>query len=334
MCFEYSIPVEYQEGASKAAAAILGMNNILLAAHINPDGDALGSLAACGEILQRLGKNFYLYCPSGVPRYLDFLPLPGKVYHSLSELPSAPDFAIYLDCSEPRRLGAELALHYKDWPSVNIDHHISPVELGSLANFIRPEASATVQLVAYTSLALNIELSGRLANAIGLGLITDTGGFCHDNTTALVFNLAGLLANLGCEFSWLRQNLQHTWTIGNAHLWGSLLKELKLEAEGRIALAEVTAKTLKHFHCEAEDLEGLVDLFGRIKSVKTACLIREDGPDCCKFSLRSHGTIDVRKMAVEAGGGGHENAAGGTLRLPIEEAGQLLTEIIRKHLDS
>lgn len=334
MCFENIVPPSFKEGARNAANAILNLDNILLAAHVNPDGDALGSLAACGEILLRLGKSFLLYCPTGVPRYLDFLPLPGKIWHSLTEPPSLPQAAIYLDCSEPRRLGSELAARYENWPSVNIDHHISPKGLGSLANFIQPEAAATAQLVAYVALALGLELTGKLANAIGLGLMTDTGAFSHDNTNADVFYLSGLLAENGCEFPWLRENLQKNWSIGKAHLWGAILKELRLEAGGRIAIAEISSKMLRHFHCEAEDLEGLVDLFDRIKSVKTACLIREEGQDSCKFSLRSHGNVNVLKMAVEIGGGGHANAAGGTLKLTLNESARLLGETIRKNLDS
>lgn len=334
MCFEKNIPARYLAGAKEAARAILELNNVLLAAHVNPDGDALGSLAACGEILQRLGKNFFTYCPSGVPRYLDFLPLPGKVWRELEQLPEEPQSAIYLDCSEPRRLGSQLVSRYKDWPSVNIDHHVSPKGLGSLANYIHPEASATAQLVAYTGMALGVNLSGGLANAIGLGLMTDTGGFSHDNTNANVFSLSAFLAENGCEFSWLREKLQKNWSIGKAHLWGAILKNLRLEAEGRIAIAEASLDLLKHFHCEAEDLEGLVDLFGKIKSVQAACLIREEEQNTCKFSLRSTGSVNVLKMAVEAGGGGHENAAGGTVKLPLTETARLLCETIRRHLES
>ena len=103
-----SIPAEYRERAVKTAAALSGIDDVLIAAHIHPDGDALGSMAAVGWMMQRAGKRQVIYAPTGIPENLHFLDLPGATCHSLRDLPFKPQSAVYLDCSEPARLGEAL----------------------------------------------------------------------------------------------------------------------------------------------------------------------------------------------------------------------------------
>lgn len=327
------IPAGFVAGAEAAGAAIANFDKTLVAAHVNLDGDALGSLVACGWLLRALDRDFVLYSSSGIPRYLEFLNIPGPIYNNLAELPFEPEYAIYLDCSDVARLGPELAACAHKYPSVNIDHHIGGRGLGSLVNYIDPQASATAQMIAYVTMALNIELKGPLAEAIALGLMTDTGGFCHGNTTAAVLSLCALLVENGCPLTWLREQLQSSWSINRLRFWGELFERMKLEYEGKIAWCEVTLADLGKFHCTVDDLEGVVDRFRTIRGVKVAAIIREESPERSKFSLRSPNSIDVRTMAEVFGGGGHKNAAGGVIPAPLSEARKLLIEVIRQKLE-
>ena len=328
-----NIPFQYRNGSEAAAAAISKFDKTLIAAHVNLDGDALGSICACGFILKKLGKEFVLYSSSGIPHYLDFLDLPGKVYNTLQSLPFTPESAIFLDCNDVARLGHELAQHARDWPSVNIDHHIGGRGLASLVNFIDKDAAAASQLVAYLAMSLDFSLSGKMANAIALGLMTDTGGFCHGNTTGDIFSLCALLVNNGCDFSYIRENLQNSWTLDRIHLWGDLLQKVLLYFDKRIAFCYVSLDEMQKHHCLVEDLEGLVDQFRKIHKVEVAVLLREDKSGFQKFSLRSYGKVDVRAMAAIFGGGGHQNAAGGMIESSPDEAKILLLEVIRQHLE-
>lgn len=334
MYFEKIIPSPYEAGAFETARAFRKIDKVLVAAHVNLDGDAMGSLCACGEILKKLDKEYVLFSSSGVPHYLDFLQLPGKICRHLDELPFAPEAAIYLDCSEAKRLGHELEASINSWPSINIDHHICKSGLGTIANYIKPEAAAVSQLMAYIAMALDLMLTGRLAEDIALGIMTDTGGFCHGNTTADIFALCALLSHEGCNLAELREKLQNRWTIGRAHLWGTLLANLALLHNGNVAFCKTDYNQLNHFHCDVEDLEGLIDNFRKIRNVKVAILLRQEQSGLCKFSLRSHGNIDVRKMAAALGGGGHKNASGGVIVAPMTEAENILLKTVTSLLDS
>lgn len=324
------IPERYQNGAKEIAQAIQKLDNVLISAHVNPDGDALGSVAATGWILKQLGRNFAIYSCTGIPSYLQFLELPGPVYTELRDIPFEVSSAIYLDCSEAHRLGHELSHCYDKWPTVNIDHHLVDRGLGSLANFIMPDTAATAQLISYVAMSMDISLTGKLAQSISLGLMTDTGGFCHGNTTADVFALCALLVHQGCNINELREQLHNSWSVEKLHLWGKLLASLKLYDDGQIAFCPVTQEELKASGCSAEDLEGLVEWFRKIRGVKVAAMMREEDEHKCKFSLRSFGPVNVRSMAAELGGGGHQNAAGGVVHKPIEQAVSVLLHAISR----
>lgn len=332
--FSNDAPRQYAEPARKTGEILADMKDVLLAAHVHLDGDALGALAACGFLLKKLGKRFAIYSSTGIPDYLRFLDLPGPVHKDLAFVPFTPKYVIFLDCSEPARLGRELAEKYQSWPSVNIDHHITDHGLGSLYNFISTEAAATSQLVAYVAEELGQKLSGNLASSIALGLMTDTGGFCHGNTTADVFALCAKLARGGCDMANLREKLQNSWSLGKLRLWGKAFELTTLYDKGKIAICSISSALLESCHCTREDLEGLVEWLRKIRDVEAAALIREENREKCKFSLRSVANIDARAMAAELGGGGHRNAAGGTVDLPLAEASQKLLDVITCHLSS
>ncbi len=325
-----SIPAEYRERAVKTAAALSGIDDVLIAAHIHPDGDALGSMAAVGWMMQRAGKRQVIYAPTGIPENLHFLDLPGATCHSLRDLPFKPQSAVYLDCSEPARLGEALGADYDSLPSVNIDHHLGSSGMGSVANFVESSAAATAQLVAYVIAASGQKLEGRVGRAVGLGLMTDTGGFCHGNTTADVFELCANLSRNGCDFAHMRENLQKTWTLGRMHLWGRIFTRASLELNDCLVICVVTRDDLAEFSCSRDDVEGVVEWLRRLRKARIAAIIREDGRKLCKFSLRSFGDDDVRAIAAALGGGGHRNAAGGTLSASPEEAKKCLLEAVEQ----
>ena len=122
------IPENWREPAARMVTSLRGLDRVLVAAHVNPDGDALGSMSALGWLLKDMGKEFVLYSPSGVPDYLSFLPLPCTLLTSLERLPFEPQALVLLDCGEPHRLGDDLAAalegRFAGTAIVNIDHHL------------------------------------------------------------------------------------------------------------------------------------------------------------------------------------------------------------------
>lgn len=328
------IPHQFRAGAEKTASALRKADDILIAAHINPDGDAIGAMLACAAIVERLDKKCLLYIPQGIPGYLDFLPVSQPVYRDMRQLPFAPVWAVFLDCSQLQRLGAELSGQPNHWHIINVDHHICDAGLGTAANFINTGAAATCQLMAYVAMALNMPLRGNLAEAIGVGLLTDTGCFRHGNTTAEVFELAALLEREGLRLHKLAEKLQDSMSLNRLMLFGALFSKARLLADGKLACGVVYQEDLRQHGCSHEDLEGLVDWLRKIKGVKIAMLMRELENGHCKFSLRSSGETDVQGIAARLGGGGHKNAAGGTLECSPAEGVDLLQKAVDEYYRS
>ena len=216
------IPENWREPAARMVTSLRGLDRVLVAAHVNPDGDALGSMSALGWLLKDMGKEFVLYSPSGVPDYLSFLPLPCTLLTSLERLPFEPQALVLLDCGEPHRLGDDLAAalegRFAGTAIVNIDHHLGSDGMGTVDNWIEPTAAATAQLAAYVCLAAGLRPEGPLGESLALGLVTDTGGFLHGSTTAAVFRLAALLSDSGCDIHKLRES---STTTGARPAWRS-----------------------------------------------------------------------------------------------------------------
>lgn len=319
-CFP-DIPAFYRNGAEETAAALRPLDKVLIAGHIRPDGDAVGSMLACGCIERALGHQFVLYFPDGIPEYLQFMALPGPVSRSLEDLPFKPAAGVYVDCSEAGRLGAALERVYDYWPTINIDHHLCQGGLGSLANFIETSAAATCQLMAYVAAACCLPPEGALGENLAVGLITDTGNFSHNNTSADVFRLCACLEENGVQLSAIRSRLQARWSLNRLRLWGCLFMQVGQAKGNRVAWSVITEEDLRNYGCSSEDLEGYIDSIGRLKGVEIAFTLRgshETYPGgyeltVSRLSMRSKGQMNVQEITARFGGGGHKNAAGATL---------------------
>lgn len=341
-CFP-DIPNAYRAGAEAAASALRPLDKVLIAAHVRPDGDAVGSMLACGCIERALGHQFILYFPDGIPEYLQFMGLPGPVSRSLEDLPFRPSAAVYVDCSEAGRLGAALERVCGDWPSINIDHHLCQQGLGSLANFIETGAAATCQLMAYIAAACGLRPEGALGEDLAVGLITDTGNFSHNNTSADVFRLCACLEENGVQLSAIRSRLQSRWSLNRLRLWGSLFMQVGQAKGNRIAWSVITEEDLRNYGCGNDELEGYIDSIGRLKGVEIAFTLRgshETYPGgyelpVSRLSMRSKGHMNVQEIAASFGGGGHKNAAGATLNaepwLALPEVLKAIDAYLDKH---
>lgn len=326
------VPERWRADAVRMADALREGNRFIVSGHVNPDGDALGAVAALGHILQFLGKEYVLYSSTGIYGYLDFLPLPGVLRDSLTTLPFEPDVALIVDCSEAKRVGGELETRLAGLPVINIDHHLGE-PMPAVARWIEPGAAATAQLVAYVGLALGMPPTGDFAQAVMLGLVTDTGGFMHGNTSADVLRLSALLVENGCDLPGLREQLENSWSMGRLRLWVRTLGGIRRARNGSIALCSVSLEDLQRCGARKDECEGLVEQIRRLQGVRMAAFLREDAPGAFKLSMRSSGTTDVRAVAAQFGGGGHRNAAGGLLRMAREEAEEAVIAAAAAQLD-
>jgi len=306
--------------AAEIAAMLRERDNILVAAHAGPDGDAIGATAAAGWLLHGLGKRFALYNMSGLPASYAWVRLPQPLLSSLEELSFAPELLVALDCGEAQRLGPDLARLLETLPSINLDHHLENPHFGSQGNWVDPDMAATGQMVAEVARAAGLPLSGGLAEGLCLSLVSDTGSFAFGNTSAGVFRLMAELLDKGLDFAGLREQMDTQWSLARSALWGRLLGKVESRFDGRLILCAVRREDMDACGAATDDLEGFVELLRRHRGSKLAATIREEAPDRCKLSARSYGGGEARALAVRFGGGGHKNAAAATLHEPMDGA--------------
>ncbi len=307
---------------------IVSGDNFLVASHENPDGDALGSTAAMGYILEYLGKDYRLYNASGVPEHFSWMQFPRPVLYSLDHLDDfKPDWVITLDCGDPFRIGKELLKFVEKKQIINIDHHIGNPQFG-VFNWVDPGFPAVGEMVAQLADEVGLKLCGNLGEAIYLAIVSDTGNFCYGNTRPETLELAASIVRCGLNPGDFSNKYLNQWTLNRLRLWSEVLSKATIYCDGKVGILCVTQEQLDQTGTSRHDCDGLVEFIRRVKSVRVAAILREDREEYIKISLRSFGDDDVQKIALKFGGGGHRNAAGGVIAAAIEEAMPILLEAI------
>jgi len=318
--------------ARKIAELLRERDNILVAAHADPDGDAIGATAAMGWLLQGLGKRFALYNASGVPASYAWVRMPQPLLTSVNAVPFTPDLLVTLDCGDMHRLGPEAHV-LAHLPAIHLDHHPGNPHCGLPGSWADPDMAATGQLVAEVARAAGLPLSGGLAEGVCLSLVADTGSFAFGNTSAAVFRLMTDLLDNGLEFADLREEMDSQWSLAKSALWGRLLSKVESRYGGRLIMCVIRQEDLDACGASSGDLEGFVELLRRHRGTKLALTLRESAPDRCKLSMRSGGAVDARELAARFGGGGHQKAAAATLHASVDSALENVIAAVRDILD-
>jgi phosphoesterase RecJ-like protein len=303
-------------------ATIRGDERFLLVTHEHPDGDALGSLIAMQALLSALGKDSVMVIAAA-----DF-PLPAEYrFLSLDGLATAPPAdldrrtVMFLDCGNLDR--NPLAALHGAQTLVNIDHHHDNTRFGTL-NYVVEDASCTAEIVWDLLHGAGVELTTEIAQALYVGLITDTGRFSYENTTVRAHQMAGELIAAGVDVAAMYRRIYEEIPAAKLALLCRALGSLRLFSDGRLAVASLSAEDFAQTDAEDSNSEGIIDHLRALSGVKVAMLIRElqvpGGGTAQKVSLRAtDNDVDVSVMARMHGGGGHRRAAGFTSALPTPE---------------
>ena len=305
-------------------------DRILLTTHISPDADAIGSVFGLALGLERLGKHPTVYLAGGVPDpYLCFVP---DIVPWSSELPSDRyDVALTVDCSTKKRIGPRCDDFFGHAPvSLNIDHHVSN-HLFAQTNYVCDRAS-TAEIIFDLLEELRAPFDHELANLLFAGLSGDTGSFRFDSATEQAFSSATALIRRGAQPTVVADRLYFQFPLKALRLRALALADLRLFADGKVALTSITRQMFEVSGADACDTEGVVDEVRSLWGVLVAVSIREM-ENGWKASLRSKDErVDVNEIASVFSGGGHKMRAGCTLIGTQQEAESQILAAIEAHL--
>jgi phosphoesterase RecJ-like protein len=306
-----------REARGRAAAAILQANKIVLACHVNPDGDALGSLCSLGLALESLGRQVVMLSPDGVPDHCAFIPGSDRV---LRASPTHEfDLGIGLDADGSDRLGSAEAIVLGAPLVIDVDHHVGAERYGQI-RLVDPTAAATGELVYDLLLAIGAPLTPEIATGLMAAIVTDTGGFRYTNVTARTLEIAGALIGHGAHPAPIIERVYGRRTVSATRLLGTALAEVHLTADGRLAWVALDRAAFERAGARDEETDGIVGELRAIDGVGVAILLREGVDGEVRVSLRSRDGTDVAALAERFGGGGHRAAAGCTLPGPLPAA--------------
>jgi bifunctional oligoribonuclease and PAP phosphatase NrnA len=304
---------------SAAVTAIRGLprtGTILLVCHVTPDGDALGSMLGFGLGLRQLGFSPVATFPGPFELVPPFDALPGQeLLINPADAPAAPDLLICFDAASEGRL-VELADRLKHaGTSIVLDHHASNTRFGDLP-VVDPTAAATSVVAEGLLTRLGVVLDAEIAECLYVALATDTGSFKFDLTTPAVHELAARLLATGISPAQISRRLFDSRPFGAMKLYGDVLARAVLEPSaaggGGLVWSYATLEDLARHGQRRHVLEGLIDAVRVAEEADVSCVFKQVGDEEWSVSLRSKGGVDVARLAVGFGGGGHRLAAGFT----------------------
>lgn len=317
--------------SSKLLAILKESESFLIAGHINPEGDSIGSCLALALGLKKMGKKkVSVISKDPVPENLKFLPSSGMIRRQLPR--GEVDAAVLIDCNSMERTGFS---SFRAKNTVIIDHHLLPSSTAE-SNFFRSVqaklvdsgAAAAAVLVYRVLKALNVPINQNISTCLYTAVLVDTGGFRYSNASPDALKTAFHLVEAGARPWNIAKELYENIPFRSVKLLGLSLSTL--ERNDGIAWITTTREMFEKTGTSAEDCEDFVDFPRKVKNVEVAVFFRQADDDLFKLSLRSKGRVNVQKIAKVFGGGGHAAAAGCKIRGALEDVQSRVFRVIRK----
>ena len=316
---------------------IRNSQKFLVASHENPDADAIGSMLAMGLALLLMDKDVYLYNKDGVPKVLSFLPGSDLIKSSIDKVTNDFDCTLIVDCTDPSRVGVDILSLIDSGRCgkvVIIDHHKTN-KISSDSCLLNPDSPSTGIIIYSLIKELHVNIDTGIAINLYATILGDTGSFRYSNTSPEAFRVAAELVEHGANPSEISQALYESETEERLRLISLALSTLEISKDGRIASVVLNKEMYSMTGTTREDTDGIVNLPRSIKGIEVAILFNElerinVNESRWKISLRSKGYIDVSRVAELFCGGGHERAAGCTIKGSLNEVKQKLFSVLNK----
>lgn len=304
---------------------LIKSKHVLLASHINPDGDAIGSMLGLGLALEVMKKKVQLYNQSALPAVYQFLPSIHRIKRDPGDI-AAYDTAIILDCSDLQRIGDYAEAVNRIPTVINIDHHVTNNRFGNF-QLIDGKASSTAEIVYRLIKGLGLPVTMAMAYSIYTGIMADTGSFRFSNTTQEAFRISHEMMLAGADPHTVAHHVYETISLNRIKLLTMLFDTIEVSEDGTFSIMTLTQNMLNAAGTEIADVNGLINYAKRIENVKVAALLYErkngkkSGHDGSHYhvSLRSDGSVNVSNIAATFGGGGHISAAGFDVYITLPE---------------
>lgn len=298
---------------------------VILCGHARPDGDSIGSVMAMAAALRALGRPVRPICSDPAPAA--FHVFPGmEALEITRDVDATGATVVVMESGALSRTG--ITGLERAAVVVNIDHHLGNSGYGTVTWFDET-AAACVEMVGEAIDALGVPWSTAIATYLYLGLLTDTGGFRHSHISARSFDLARRAVIAGADPVAIGQVAFDSFSLARVRLIGALLHGMQLDADGRLAVLTLTPEVHVTAGSTPDETEGIINMPFTAQEIRAVCLLRSDEPGLTRVSLRSKGTVDVRSVAQQFGGGGHFNASGFTTTDGLDEVRAALLPLMR-----
>lgn len=316
---------------------IRNSQHIAIVPHVNPDGDAIGSCQALWRILKNAGKDATVVIPNEFPDFLQWIDGSNEAINfsgntkTAKKTISKADLLFVLDFNNFERSEnmAKTLAKYKG-KSIMIDHHPMPVAPCDVI-ISHTEISSTCELLfrVMNDIGFDTYIDKNAAEAIFTGMMTDTGNFSYNASSPNTYRIIAALLEKGIDKDQVHANVYHTFSSNRWRLIGHSLKEkMVIMPEHKTGYISLSKKELEQFDHQPGDTEGLVNYPLMVKDI-VFCVLFIEKDDFVKVSLRSKGTFSVNEFArAHCNGGGHDNAAGGKINLPLDEAIQYFESLL------
>ena len=324
------------------ADKIKSSKNIVLTAHINPDGDALGSLLAFYFMINEYCKKnntkkmVKIIVDDKLPKYMRHFKDTELIwsYEKFSEEfkqnfqnDEKFDLFISLDCANEERYGKSIEIKKLSKKSINIDHHISNTEHADF-NYVEDICSTGELLYQFLKI-FDIELTKKIAEYVYLGIINDTGNFRHDNVTPHTFLVCSKLIEAGVNNHKIA-NIIFAVSEKQVDFIGEVYKNKKIDEKYKFVSYYLTQEKMKELGIEKDDTNSISEMLLKIEGMEISLFVREQEDGLLKGSFRANDKYNVNKIASIFGGGGHIKAAGFKTDLSFEEILEKTYEELKK----
>lgn len=292
----------------EARELIDNSKKIYIVAHVNPDGDAIGSTFAVYFALKKLGKDVHVVMPS-FSEVFEFLP---GVESRVDNIEEDYDLLIALDSSDYTRLAISEEEYNRAKKVIMLDHHQISQPYGDF-RYINDQKSSASEIAFLFIKSLEVEIDENIATLLYTGIMTDTGSFNYSNATPDTFRVVAELLENGAKAVDVCKRLNDTMKEAKLKLLAKAIDNMEVFYNGKMRFTYISYEEIEGLGIHDEDAEGMTNYLRAVEGTEVAVYVRGKSDGTYKVSMRSNGSVDVSKIAISFGGGGHPRAAGYTM---------------------